>query len=180
MVKSRLIHHSIWYYLEYNNQSMKRHATDRDRFSYETGSYLARPFPLSGFPGIPFEYVEILKARGISHTGDLFEKMQTERQQDDISALTGIPSCRLNELYTLCELSRVPGVDGIFARILYEAGIRSTAEFAGADCRELLERCLRVIEKNGYAIRLPGENDITRWINHAKVVLKYDQKPDSK
>ena len=42
----------------------------------EAGSYLARPFPLSNFPGIPYEYVEILKSRGIKNTKDLFEQVQ--------------------------------------------------------------------------------------------------------
>lgn len=145
----------------------------------EAGSYLARPFPLSAFPGIPFEYVEILKARGIKHTGDLFERVQTERQQDDLSVSTGIPSYRLNELFTLCDLSRATGVGGIFARVLFEAGIRSTADFAGADWTDLLERCRGVIERNGYAIGTLAEMDIAYAIHYAKVVLKCDQKSDS-
>jgi len=159
---------------------MKRYVIDPDRFTHEAGSYLARPFPLSGFPGIPFEYVEILKARGIKHTGDLFKQVQTERQQDEISASTGIPSYRLNELFTLCELTRVSGVNSIFARVLYESGIRSTADFAGADCRELQERCRSVIEKHGFAITPPGEKEITCWINYAKFVFKCDQNTGSK
>jgi len=170
----------IWYYWEYKSRSMKRYTIDPVTISHEAGSILTRPFPLSGFPGIPFEYVEILKARGIKHTGDLFEKVQSERQQDELSVSTGIPLYRLNELFTLCELSRIPGVDGIFARVLCEAGIRSTADLAGAECRELLKHCRSVIEKHGYAIRPPVEKDITRWINFAKVVLKCDQKPGSK
>ena len=145
----------------------------------EACSYIARPFPLSGFPGIPFEYLEILQARGIRNTGDLFEQVQSERQQDDLSASTGIPAYRLNELFTLCELTRVTGVGGIFARVLFEAGIRSIADFAGADCPALLERCRSVIEKNGYTIGTLGEMDISYVISYAKIVLECDQKSDS-
>jgi len=141
----------------------------------EAASYLARPFPFSAFPGIPFEYVEILKARGIRHTGDFFEQVQSELRQDDLSASTGIPSYRLKELFTLCELTRITGVGGLFARVLFEAGIRSTADLAGADCPQLLERCRNVIEKHGYATGSLGEKDITYGINYARVVLEFDQ-----
>ena len=41
-------------------------------------------------------------------------------------------------------------VSGVFARILYEAGIRSTEDFASMDPAVLLERCRQVIEKHGY------------------------------
>ena len=145
----------------------------------EARSYLARPFPLSAFPGIPFEYVEILKAGGIKHAGDFFEQVQTRSRQDDLSNSTGIPAYRLNELFTLCDLSRVTGVGGIFARVLFEAGIRSIADFAGADCPALLERCRSVIEKNGYTIGTLGEMDISYVISYAKIVLECDQNSDS-
>lgn len=101
----------------------------------EAASYLARPFPLSDFPGIPFEFTEILKTKGIRHTKDYFENVQTEIQRKDLSGQTGIPDARLRELYVLCDLSRITGVGGSMARMIYEAGIRSTREFATGEKR---------------------------------------------
>lgn len=146
----------------------------------EAGSYLARPFPLSNFPGIPFEYVELLKSRGIKNTRDLFEKAQTEELQNELSINTGIPAYRLKELYSLCDLSRITGVGGTFARIVYEAGIHSTREFAQTDLSKQLGSYRRVIEKYGYAAGKLGEEDISYGINYARVIVSCENKSDIK
>ena len=146
----------------------------------EAGSYLARPFPLSSFPGIPFEYAELLKSRGIKSTKDFFEQMQAEQQQAELSLNTGIPAYRLKELYSLCDLSRVTGVGGIFAMVLYEAGIRCTEAFASTDISKLLDSCQLIIEKHGYAAGKLGEEDLKYGINYASVIVSCDHKSDLK
>lgn len=146
----------------------------------EAGSYLARPFPLSDFPGIPFEYTEILRSKGIKNTKDLFEQVQSAPHQAEIASITGIPRYRLKELVCLCDLSRITGVGGIFARVIYEAGIRSTLEFASTESSSLLSRCRAVIEKHGYAAGKLGEKDIQYGINYANVVVACDREPDVK
>ncbi len=146
----------------------------------EAGSYLARPFPLSSFPGIPFEYAELLKSRGIRSTKDFFEQVQSEQQQAVLAVSTGIPAYRLKELYSLCDLSRITGVGGIFARVLYEAGIRYTELFASSDTASLLKSCQLVIEKHGYAAGKLGEEDIKYGINYASVIVTCDNKSDHK
>lgn len=145
----------------------------------EAGSYLARPFPLSDFPGIPHEYIELLKSRGIKHTRDFFENVQGEEQQGELSTATGIPAYRIKELHVLCDLSRITGVGGIFARVLYEADIRSLEEFASTDTLATLERCRYVIEKYGYAAGKLGEKDMQYGINYAKVVTACENKQNS-
>ena len=142
----------------------------------EAGSYLTQPFPLVDFPGIPFEYVELMKARGIKNTRDLFEQVQTDEQQKEFSTKSGIPDYRLNEMFSLCDLSRITGVGGIFARILYEAGIRSVEEYVRTEPSKQLKNCQAVIEKYGYAAGKLGEEDIRYGINYAKVVLACDNK----
>lgn len=144
----------------------------------EAGSYLARPFPLSNFPGIPFEYVELLKSKGILNTKNFFEQVQTEGHQSDLASITGIPGYRLKELFSLCDLSRITGVGGIFARVVYEAGIRSTIEFARTDIPTQLKGYLAVIEKHGYAAGHIGEEDISYAINYASVLVTCDHKSD--
>jgi len=144
----------------------------------EAASYLARPIPLSDFPGIPFEYIELLKSRGLKNTRGFFEQVQTEEQQIELSAGTGIPAYRLKELFSLCDLSRITGVGGVFARVLYEADIRSIEEYDFTDASILLERCRQIIEKYGYAAGNLGEKDIQYGINYAKVIVAKDHKPD--
>jgi hypothetical protein len=142
----------------------------------EAGSYLARPFPLSDFPGIPFEYVELLKTWGIKNTKDLFEQVLSDLQQGELAAQTGIPVYRLKELHSLCDLSRITGVGGIFARVIYEAGIRSTLEFSKTEAPSQLKNYRAVMEKNGNTAGNLGEEDILYAIKYANMVVACDYK----
>ena len=145
----------------------------------EAGSYIAKPLALSSFSGIPFEYVELLKSKGINNTKDLFMQVQSEQEQKELSKSTGIPAYRLKELSSLCDLSRITGVGGIFARVLYEAGIHSTEEFANTDTASLLNACQLVIEKHAYAVGKLGEEDMNYGIHYARVVVSCDHLRDN-
>jgi hypothetical protein len=142
----------------------------------EAGSYLARPFPLSGIPGIPFEFGEALRSRGIRSTKDFFESVQTDEQQIRVSKVTGIPESRLKEIYCLCDLSRITGVGGLYSRILYESGIRSVRDFVQIDIGAHRTRSLAVIEKYGYPVKPLSENDIRYCLDVACVILEMNQK----
>jgi hypothetical protein len=140
----------------------------------EAGSYLARPFLLSSFPGIPLEYSEVLKSKGLVSTRDFFEKVQTGKQKAKVSKETGIPVARLKELHALCDLSRITGVGGVFARVVYEAGIRSSREFAFTDAPEHYLLYRAVMDKHAYALGHFSEEDIRYCINYARVVAEAD------
>jgi hypothetical protein len=142
----------------------------------EAASYLARPFPLSTFPGVPFEFTEVMKTRGIANTRDFFERVQTGEQQRNVSRVTGIPVARLKEIHALCDLSRVTGVGAVFARILYETGIHSVGEVASTGAEQLYQRCMNVIETRGYAAGHFSEGDIRYCIEYARVVVEADAK----
>lgn len=140
----------------------------------EAGSYLARPFPLSDIPGVPYEYCEVLKTVGIRHTRDFFERVQRGEDQVKISKRTGIPLARLKEILALADLSRITGVGGVFARVVYDAGITSVAAFAQADAASHYQAFISVIEKHGYASGHFSEADIEYCIEYAKVICKID------
>ncbi|MEN8202263.1 MAG: DUF4332 domain-containing protein [Bacteroidota bacterium] len=127
----------------------------------QAGTYLARPFPLSEFPGVPYEYTELLKSKGIGNTRKYFEVARTEAKRKELAGITGIPEERLKELYVLCDLSRITGVGGSMARIAYEAGIRSIAEFAAAD-KHFSDQF--------------AEEDIRSCIEYAKVITEMEMK----
>lgn len=144
----------------------------------EAGSYLARPFPLSEFPGVPFEYVEILKSKGVGHTRKYFELVQTKNQGDRLTQETGIPMERLNEIFTLCDLSRITGIGGLFARIVYETGIRSVEEFAKTSTKTHINKYKTNVHKYGYNAVTLSEEDMQYCIEHAKVIVLQDQKTE--
>ena len=127
----------------------------------EAGSYLAKPIPLSDFPGIPFEYTESLRSKGIRNTRDFFQLAQTGPKRSELASKTGIPLARLSELYALCDLTRITGVGGSMARFCYEEGFRSVTEFAGAEAQHFSN--------------FP-EKDIRYCIHYARVIVECDLK----
>jgi len=144
----------------------------------ESGSYLARPFPLSEFPGIPLEYPEVLKSKGIRNTRTFFEAAQSAEQRLEMAKLTGIPLSRLTEIFTLCDLSRITGVGGIYARIIYHAGIRSVMQFAATDTATHNELYFKSLEKLGYPLKAPGEEDLQYCISYASLIAELNSNPD--
>jgi hypothetical protein len=140
----------------------------------EAGSYLAKPFPLSNFPGIPFEYTEVLKSKGLKNTRDFYEGVRSAEQNTRLSQDTGIPLARLMELNALCDLSRITGVGGVFARVVYEAGIRSSNEFALTNAPKHYQLYMAVIDKYGYTAGHFSEEDIRYCIQYAKVIREVD------
>ncbi len=145
----------------------------------EAGSYLARPFPLSEFPGVPFEYIEILKSKAIRQTREFFETAQTAYQRNDLAKRTGIPKARLHEIFVLCNLSRITGIGGIFARIVYEAGIRSVEAFAKTKARVHIEKYTAISQKHEYASGSFSEEDLQYCIDYAKVIEEFTDKTAS-
>jgi len=125
----------------------------------EAGSYQVKPFPLSDFPGVPFEYTESLRSKGFRNTRDFFELAQTGPMRTGLASITGIPEARLLELFVLCDLSRICGVGGTMARFCYEAGIRSVREFAGVQSPQFSEF---------------SEEDIRYCIEYARVIVGLD------
>jgi len=144
----------------------------------EAGSYLARPFTLTNFPGIPYEYTEVLKSKGLVNTKAFFEQVQCEEQKREVTRQTGIPLARIRELHALCDLSRITGVGGVFARVVYESGIRSVREFALAQASEH-HRLYRVVtDTYGYKAGSISEEDIRYCIEYAKVVAESDNEAE--
>lgn len=141
----------------------------------EAGSYLAKPFPLSDFPGIPFEYTEVLKSKGIRHCKDYFEWAQGTAEREELAAVTGIPIYRLEELLALCDLSRITGMGGAFARMTLEAGISSAAEYAVCDPATLRLKYLKVIRKHGHREEGVREEDLLYCMAYARVIADFDQ-----
>jgi len=95
----------------------------------EAKSYLSKPIRLDKFPGVRTEYLKRLDDVGIRNTRQLFVEAQDKSRRERLSKETGIPIDILNQLVGLSDLSRLYGVGPVFARMIYDVGIRSVAEF---------------------------------------------------
>ncbi len=95
----------------------------------EAKSYLSNPVRLDKFPGIPTKYVARLASEGIKNSRQLFNAAKDRNERERISESTEIPIESLNEIVCLSDLIRAYGVGPVFARIIYDVGIKSIQEF---------------------------------------------------
>ncbi len=103
---------------------------------------------------------------------EFFELAQTKKQQMGLSHQTGIPQARLLELFSLSDLSRITGIGGVFARIVYEAGIKSVEQFAQTGAADQYQKYKTIIKKHGYPAGHFAEEDIQYCIDYAAVIME--------
>jgi len=105
----------------------------------EAKSYLPNPIRLDKFNGIPVEYVNRLAARGIKNTRQLFYAAKDKQEREQLSQKTIIPNAIIKELVCLSDLARIYGVGPVFARMIYDVGIYSVAEFVKVTAEEFIQ-----------------------------------------
>ena len=130
----------------------------------EANSYLPNPIRLKNFPGIESEDVKTLEDIGIKNSKQLFNKGKNSEERNRLSQLTGIPIERLNELVSMSDLARLYGVGAVFARIIYDVGIKSVKTFA----KHTAEEFISIYEEKKQKKADFGVNDINFSIELAK------------
>jgi len=104
----------------------------------EAKSYLSKPIRLDKFPGVQKEYLNQLEEEGIHNTRQIFLEAQEKSEREQWSKEIGIPKEGLNELIGLSDLSRIYGVGPVFARLIYDVGIRSVKEFVAYTAEDFI------------------------------------------
>ena len=122
----------------------------------EAKSYLPNPVRLDRFPGIPSEFVSRLDAEGIRNSRQLFNEAKDKDARDRISQRTDIPIEILNELVCLSDLARAYGVGPVFARIIYDVGIKTIKDFV----EQTAEEFIRIYEEKEQKKADFGVNEI--------------------
>jgi hypothetical protein len=104
----------------------------------EANSYLPNPIRLDTFPGISPKYVERLKSVGLANSRQMFNKASDKKERGRLSIQTEIPIEILDELVCLSDLSRAYGVGPVFARLIFDVGIRSIKEFIALEAEDFI------------------------------------------
>jgi hypothetical protein len=133
----------------------------------EASSYLPNPIRLTNFPGIESNDIKALEESGIKNSKQLFNKGKTREERDQLSKVTGIPIERMNELVSLSDLARLYGVGPVFARIIYDVGIKSVKIFMEYNAEEFIS----IYEKKYQKKADFGVNDINFSIELAKELM---------
>ena len=121
----------------------------------EMGALQQKPIPLQSFPGVNPAQIDSLLAQGIKTSKDYLEG-----GGDD-------------ELYALCDLSRIFCMGASAAKLFYDAGCHTAADIAGADAEDLLVRISAANADHQYFRGTLGRKDVRFSIEYAQLLLRY-------
>ena len=130
----------------------------------EAKSYLPNPIRLDKFTGIPTKYVDRLDVISIRNSRQLFDEAKDKKEREQLSQITEIPIEILNELVCLSDLSRAYGVGPVFARLIYDVGIKSIKAFIEYTAEDFI----RIYEEKNQKKADFGANEIQFSLELAK------------
>jgi predicted RecB family nuclease len=94
-------------------------------------------FLLRNFRGISPEDVSKLSDIGIKNVDQMLKAGNTSEARKNLSERADIPLERILELVKLSDLSRIPGLKGIRARLYHDAGVDTLEKLAGWNPNQL-------------------------------------------
>jgi hypothetical protein len=105
----------------------------------EANSYLPNPVSLNRFSGFSTNVLERLANEGIKNSRHLFDRAGSDPGLKTLIDVSGIQRDVLMEMLSLSDLVRAYGVGPVFARILYDTGIRSIRQFRSYSPQQVVD-----------------------------------------
>jgi hypothetical protein len=115
----------------------------------EANSYFSAPVKLSDLPFVELEIISKLESNGIKDSKQLFDNAAKHKDREALSDKYKLPIDKLTELVQLCDLVRITGVGPVFARIIFDSGIKSVKDFLSFDLADLFERLIKTNNEKG-------------------------------
>jgi hypothetical protein len=107
-------------------------------------------FALKNFLGIERNHLKKLGALHILNTEQLLACTRTKPERMELAQRTHIPYAAILELVKLSDLSRLPGVKGIRARLYYDAGIDTVEKMADWEPEALVETIREFVKRTNF------------------------------
>ena len=130
------------------------------------------PFFLRDFMGVNPVYITQLESLGIKKAGQMLSFGQTAGMRKIVATLVEIPESAVEELVKLSDLSRLPGVKGIRARLYYDAGVDTVEKLASCDPKALLNLTAEFVARTGFVGIAPLPKEVSSTIDNAKMLPK--------
>ena len=126
------------------------------------------PFKLQEFRGINPEIVEKLKAIQVRTSDQMLAAGKTKESRSELAQKTGVAESDLLELVKLSDLSRLPGVKGIRARLYYDAGIDCVEKMASWEPEALRLMVSKFVEQTDFNGIPPLPKEVSSTIENAR------------
>jgi len=126
------------------------------------------PFKLQAFRGINPEIVERLKAFQIRTADQMLAAGKTKESRSELAQKTGVAESDLLEIVKLSDLSRLPGVKGIRARLYFDAGIDCVEKMASWEPEALRLMVSEYVKQTNFDGIPPLPKEVSSTIENAR------------
>jgi hypothetical protein len=130
------------------------------------------PFKLRDFRGVDPAHVSKLEACGLKTAEQLLMAGSTPFARRQLADETGIPEAVILELVQLSDLSRLPGVKGIRARLYLDAGVDSIETMADWEPEELRRMVSDYVKATGFDGSPPLPKEVSSTVANARKLPK--------
>jgi hypothetical protein len=113
----------------------------------EAGSYFPTPVALFRLTGDE-SLINTLDSEGIKDSRDLLERAAMSEKRMELADKTGLDREKLDELVQISDLVRINGVGPVFARIIFNAGLKSVRDFRETNTQKLFSRLNQSDQQN--------------------------------
>lgn len=127
-------------------------------------------YQIEEIEGIGPAYGEKLAACGITKTAELLERCGSAKGRKEVAAASGLSETLLLKWVNMADLMRVPGVGSEFSELLEAAGVDTVKELAQRRADNLAAKMAEVNAAKRLTRRVPGEAEVSRWIEAAKTL----------
>ena len=123
---------------------------------------------LEEIEGIGSVYAGKLREAGVDTQEQLLQAGGTRAGRDDLASKTGISEKLLLGWINRADLARINGVGEEYADLLEHSGVDSVPELAQRNPENLLAKMQQTQDAKKLVRRMPGADDVARWVNEAK------------
>jgi predicted flap endonuclease-1-like 5' DNA nuclease len=111
---------------------------------------------------------EKLVAAGIATTDDLLAKAGHPKGRKEVADAIGVAHKEVLTWVNEADLSRVPGVAGVYSRLLEASGVDTVKELATRNAENLTAKIAEVNKELNISGRIPTKDQVAGWIASAK------------
>ncbi|NLA26602.1 MAG: DUF4332 domain-containing protein [Firmicutes bacterium] len=125
-------------------------------------------YKIEDVEGIGEVYGKQLREAGIKDTDGLLAATGTPKERKELAEKTGLSAKRILTWANMVDLYRVDGIGSEYSELLEAAGVDTVPELAQRNPANLAKAMAEVNASKKLTRRVPGESEVTKWIEQAK------------
>jgi hypothetical protein len=157
---------ALAYYFEFTRKTALLQKAKEIRAAHL--SLRMKPFFLKDFMDLSQSIISKLEDAGIRNTEQVLASGRTKRMRKDLSDRTGLTLDSILEVVRLSDLSRLPGVKGVRARLYHDSGLYSVKLIAETQPERILEITRRYVQEKGFSGIAPLPTEVESTCRNAR------------